>query len=74
MLETCAGVSVALGPVISAPLYDLIGFQAIFYGGAVVFLVVCPLAFLLRPKSLATLPTHTSISLAVVVSLRVLPT
>lgn len=61
----------ALGPVISAPLYALIGFQPIFYSGAVAFLLVSPLAFLLPPKSSDPSVLHSSVSLAVIVSLRV---
>jgi len=74
VLETFAGVSVALGPVLSAPLYGLIGFQPIFYGGAVAFLLVSPLACLLPPRVSDLAPVQSTVGLAAIVTLRVMHT
>ena len=70
-LETFAGLSVALGPVISAPLYHVIGFQAIFYASAAVFIAVSPLALLLPAHTQTSSPEHVTVSLATVLTVRV---
>lgn len=70
-LETCSGLSVALGPVLSAPLYDLFGFTPIFYVSAGVFLLVSPLSWLLPDGTQAAVPEHMTVSMATALSLRV---
>lgn len=44
----CAGIAVMLGPVLSAPLYSVLGFQLVFLCAGCVFLLTTLLVGLLR--------------------------
>lgn len=49
-LGMCAGVSVMVGPVVSAPLYAAIGFTAIFFSASGVFFLSCALVYFIKEE------------------------
>lgn len=53
-LGMCAGVSVMLGPVVSAPLYAALGFTAIFYAASGVFLLSSALVYFVKEEKVVS--------------------
>lgn len=44
--EACAGLGVMLGPLVGTGLYELFGYEGIFFGMSCMFLVLCALFFI----------------------------
>lgn len=67
-LGMCAGVSVMVGPVVSAPLYAAIGFTAIFFSASGVFFLSSALVFFIKEAKESTVSPSSRVGLIGLIS------
>lgn len=70
LFEASAGAGMMLGPVISAQVYDYVGFTGIFYGMALIFLVFVPGVVLVHEPARMDMEQEAEVSVLAMLMIR----